>query len=765
MVNTPKLPWQHIHILGMGGTGLSAIARVLLDLGYRVSGCDRQDNSVLRALAQQGARVMVGHDPGHLEDVDVLLVTSAAPEDHPEVVAARERGIPVLKRRDFLPYVLAGRQVVAVAGTHGKTTTTAMIVHMLRELGREVGYIIGSVVPRWGNAAAGSDSVFVIEADEYDYMFWGLTPTVAVVTNVEWDHVDCFPTREAYIDAFVTFAGQAQSVVACADDAGARLVAQRSQANVITYGFALDARWRPAYTAVTSAGGWQFIPVRDGVPVAETVVLQVPGRHNVLNALAALAALDAIGVRVEQAAPHLASYQGAGRRFEIKGEVNGVVVVDDYAHHPTEVRATLAAAREMYPRRRVWAIFQPHTYSRTRALLPQWREAFADADEVAVMEIYAARETDTLGLSGEAVAEAIHHPRVRFTGDVMDTVSYVRARVRPGDVVITLGAGTSVKVAEALVRHTPVWRDRLSVWRKVLEGDFVAENVPLAPYTTFRIGGPADVLAVPTHRERFVALMRSAAEMGIPFLVLGGGSNVLIPDEGIRGLVIINRCRSFEVIPGEGEWVYVRVDAGVSLAGLARETVRQGLDGLTWAVSIPGTVGGAVVGNAGAHGGSMAEVVEWVHVLQEDGQVVRVPGEALAYGYRTSTLKEARQQGKAFPVVVDVMLRLRRGDARLLRQQADAFLDHRRRTQPTESSVGSIFRNPPGDYAGRLIEAAGLKGVRVGDVAVSTVHANFIVNLGNGRAADVRALMRIIQERVRQQFGVHLEPEILILKG
>ncbi len=764
-MNTRGLPWHHIHILGMGGTGLSAIARVLLEQGYRVSGCDRQDGALLRDLARLGAQVMVGHDPAHVRDADALLVTSAAPTDHPEVTAARAQGIPVLKRREFLPYVLAGREVVAVAGTHGKTTTTAMVVHMLRSMGREVGYIIGSVVPRWGNAAAGSDPVFVIEADEYDYMFWGLTPLVAVVTNVEWDHVDCFPTREAYVDAFVTFAGRAESLVVCADDAGARVVGVRSGVKAITYGFSPDARWRPVGAEVSPSGRWQFVPEQDGRPVAEPVVLQVPGRHNVLNALAALAVVDVLGVDVARAARHLASYQGAGRRFEVKGEVGGVVVVDDYAHHPTEVQATLAAAREMYPERRIWAVFQPHTYSRTRALLAQWGGAFSEADAVAVMEIYAAREVDTLGLSGEKVAQSLRHPRVQYTGGVEETVAYLQAHVRSGDVVLTLGAGTSVKVADALVDRLRQRHDALRVWQQILGDDLLAEQVPLAPYTTFRIGGPADVLAVPTRTERFVALARSAAERGVPFLVLGGGSNVLLPDEGIRGLVIVNRCRTFEVLSEEDEWVYVRADAGVSLAGLAREAVRRGWDGLTWAVSIPGTVGGAVVGNAGAHGGSMADVVAWVRLLQGDGRVVRVAGQDLGYGYRTSVLKEARRRGEMFPLVVDVALRLRRGDARQLREQADEYLAHRRRTQPTESSVGSIFRNPPGDYAGRLIEAAGLKGTRVGDVAVSTVHANFIVNLGNGRAADVRALIRLIQERVQKQFGVHLELEILIVGG
>ena len=444
--------WKRVHIMGMGGTGLSAIARVLLEQGVEVSGCDRQMGALLEEVGRQGARVYVGHDPDHVTDAEALLVTSAVPLDHPEVEAARERGVPVFRRRDFLPHLLAGRQVIGVAGTHGKTTTTGMLVHMLRSEGIPVGYIVGSPLPRWGNARAGENGHFIIEADEYDYMFWGLSPQVAVITNVEWDHVDLFPTEEAYRDAFVGYAQRAERVVACAEDPGAMEVAQRSGRPVVTYGVRADADWRAEVAGLDSRGRIRFQPVRAGTRVGPVLTLEVPGYHNVLNALAALAALDAAGFSPESLSTHLRTYRGADRRFQHVGQVGGVVIIDDYAHHPTEVRATLAALRQLYPRARVWAVFQPHTYTRTRALLDRWTEAFADADHVAVMDIYAARERDTLGLSGEGVAQALAHPRGHYTGDVASTVAFLAEHVRPGDVVITLGAGTSVHVARNLLQ-------------------------------------------------------------------------------------------------------------------------------------------------------------------------------------------------------------------------------------------------------------------------------------------------------------------------
>ncbi len=298
-------------------------------------------------------------------------------------------------------------------------------------------------------------------------------------------------------------------------------------------------------------------------------------------------------------------------------------------------------------------------------------------------------------------------------------------------------------------------------WQQLLGDDLLAEDVPLAPYTSFRVGGPAEVLAMPSRREHLIALLLDAHRAGIPITLLGGASNVLVPDEGVRGLVVINRCRGYRVEPAPRPHVWV--ESGMSLAGLARALIREGWDGLTWAVSIPGTVGGAVVGNAGAHGGDIASVLEEVTLLEADGRVHRVPGAALELAYRTSRLKRARRAGRPFPVVLDARLRVWPGDPDRLRAVADAHLAYRRRTQPGEPSVGSVFRNPPGDYAGRLIEAAGLKGYRLGNVAVSPVHANFIVNLGGGRAAEVLALMRLIQERVATRFGVHLEPEIIVL--
>lgn len=304
------------------------------------------------------------------------------------------------------------------------------------------------------------------------------------------------------------------------------------------------------------------------------------------------------------------------------------------------------------------------------------------------------------------------------------------------------------------------WRAR---WATRLQDSYLETGAPLASHTTLRVGGPADLLATVHSVDDLVLVVREAWDQGVEVVILGGGSNVLVADEGIRGVVVINRCRRWRIFTGDDGKPRAWAASGVPLAGLARTLVRRGLDGLTWAVHIPGTVGGAVVGNAGAHGGCIATVIEVATVLMPDGRVYDLSPDELAYGYRTSCLKQAIAAGGPAPVVLAATFRLEPKSRQQLEAEAEGFLAYRRRTQPAEPSVGSIFRNPPGDFAGRLIEAAGLKGVRLGGAQVSPVHANFIVNTGGATARDIEALMRHVREHVYAQFGVWLVPEIVFL--
>jgi UDP-N-acetylmuramate--alanine ligase len=446
-----------IHLIGIGGTGLSAIARVLLEMGYAVTGSDRAESSFTRDLAREGATIYIGHRPENIGQAELVVRSSAIPDDNPEVAAARLAGIPVLKRSDFMGFLMQGKQGIAVAGTHGKTTTTAMIAWMLSELNQDPSFIAGGVLSNLGiNARAGKGETFVIEADEYDRMFLGLQPTIQVVTNVEHDHPDCYPTpadiKAAFMD-FIRLLPADGVLIACCDDPGAfslLAAAKKMKKSTICYGLQpTDADGFPVNAHVRTLepnrqGGFTFTASVLETPV--TVVLQVPGRHNVSNALASLAVARTLGLDLGQAAVALGQFTGTGRRFEVRGEVAGVTVIDDYAHHPTEIRATLSAARSRYPSRRIWAVWQPHTYSRTRTLLEDFVRSFGDADRVIITEVYAAREPHQ-DFSARQLVEAMQHPAAQFIPGLQEVSHYLLSNLRPGDVLLVLSAGDADQVS------------------------------------------------------------------------------------------------------------------------------------------------------------------------------------------------------------------------------------------------------------------------------------------------------------------------------
>jgi UDP-N-acetylmuramate--alanine ligase len=446
---------KHIHLIGIGGIGLSAIARILLARGYRVSGSDPAPSRLTDELVSAGAPIFSQHRAENLGDTDLVIVTSAASATNPELRAAEERGIPVVKRREFLKELTAGYRTIAVAGSHGKTTTTALIGLMLADAGLDPTMIVGGIVPELeSNARAGQGEYFAIEADEYDYAFSGLEPYIAVVTNVDYDHPDLFPTREKYQGAFAEFMRAVRgdgTLFVCGDDAGAiATVALASPtARVLKYGREDENDWRAVDVRTNEMGGSDFTILKMGHVVGR-VQTRIPGAHNVLNTLAAVGVADHAGVSVDDARMTLAKFRGVGRRFELCGEFGGVTIVDDYAHHPTEIRATLAAARASYPHHELWAVFQPHTFTRTRALLDDFANAFDSADHVIVTEVYAAREHDSLGVSGHDIVKRMKHRDAHFIPTLDETVDYLLNELKPSAVLVTLGAGNVNEVGQRI---------------------------------------------------------------------------------------------------------------------------------------------------------------------------------------------------------------------------------------------------------------------------------------------------------------------------
>jgi UDP-N-acetylmuramate--alanine ligase len=452
----------HVHLIGIGGSGISAIARVLIERGYIVSGSDQELSPLAIEIQAMGAKVCLGHQAENVVGADWVVRSSAIPDDNVEVEHALDVGIPVFKRADFLGKLIEDRFGIAIAGTHGKTTTTAMISWVLTAMGQDPSYIIGGISKNLANNAhAGKGNAFVIEADEYDHMFLGLHPEIAIVTSVEHDHPDCFPTAEDFFQAFVQFAHQLPEdglLLTCTDDTGAKKlheIATKDGIRALSYGLDLIEDWiSPLFSGsnleVDKMGNFHFDAHYEERYLAR-VSLGVPGLHNVRNALAALAVVCELNLPVEQAAQALGEYLGTGRRFETRGEFAGITIIDDYAHHPTEIRATLAAARNRYPDRQLWAVWQPHTYSRTRVFYQDFLTAFGEADHVLVTEIYASREPLNSDFSSQELVKAMKHPDVRFVEGNLQASDYLLSHLQEGDVLMVLSAGDGDQISQNIV--------------------------------------------------------------------------------------------------------------------------------------------------------------------------------------------------------------------------------------------------------------------------------------------------------------------------
>lgn len=441
-----------VHFVGIAGAGMSALAELFVLRGARVTGCDQHPENAAD-LARRGIAVQAGHSPEHVAGARALVVTSAMPKDHPELARARALGVPVIRRAEALGEVTAGTMLVGVAGTHGKSTTTVLTTEALAAAGLQPTGYVGARVSSWGgNVRAGGGQRFVVEADEYDRSFLALAPTVAVVTNLEADHMDIYADLDDLHRTFARYVRGARYVVLCADDPGANAIPTPPTAEVIRYGLSSpDARLR-AVDLRREGIGTRFGVEYDAKHLGE-VVLAVPGEHNVRNALAALAVGLGLGVTVPQMTPGLAAFTGVERRFQLLGEAGGALVVDDYAHHPTEVRATLQAARAAAPERRLVVAFQPHLFSRTRDLAREFGEALAGADVVYLLDIYPSREQPIAGVTSDLIAGAMRAlgRAPAWQGARGALADAVAGRVQPGDLVITMGAGDVTRCGPELL--------------------------------------------------------------------------------------------------------------------------------------------------------------------------------------------------------------------------------------------------------------------------------------------------------------------------
>jgi UDP-N-acetylmuramate--alanine ligase len=751
---------SRVHLLGIGGVGMAGLAVLLRARGFAVSGCDAADGPLLPWLRTQGVAVAAGHDPAHAAAADWFIRSTAVSARHPEVDAALRAGRPVFQRGATLARLLARGRSIVVAGAHGKTTTTGLIAQTLRDGGLDPTFCVGGVVPRLGGvAAAGAGAWTVAEGDESDGTLALYRCELGVILNIDFDHMEHFRDADDFRACFGRFAAQSQRVLYCADDpetAGLCGALPGARGFGCGAGAALQAR-----AVVADAEGIAFEAWEDGQRLG-TVRVATPGRHNVYNALAALGVARAAGLSFDAIRDALARAARPCRRFERVVDRPDVCVVSDYAHHPTEVRALIAAARAAFPGR-LRAVFQPHRYTRTLALGDAFPPAFAGVDELVLTPVYAASEAP---LEGGTVWDL--YARFRAAGWTAVSVaesldqawSYVRASTGPGDTWLVVGAGDVERLAHAAqaawAAHAPAppaigWLAEL--YALGLADTRLHPDEPLGAKTTWKVGGVADVYAEVRSESDLRRLLGWAQAAGAPVTMVGTGSNMLVSDLGVRGLVLRLTGGAFRAIrPVEGG---LAAGAGCSNRMFLATAERRGLSGLEFLEGIPGSIGGALRMNAGAWGGEVGPRVLWVRALRADGGEVLLSREALAFGYRSCP-------ALAGLVVVEAAFALDAVDPATVRERRRAIAE--RRTWWKEiRSAGSVFRNPPGGAAGAWIDAAGLKGYRIGGARIYERHGNVVATQPGARAADVRALMEHARAVVRRVRGVELEPEVRIV--
>jgi UDP-N-acetylmuramate--alanine ligase len=755
----------NIHFVGIGGTGMCGIAEVLFNLGYTVSGSDIKKSSVTQRLVDLGMRVEIGHKRENIKQADVVVVSSAIDRSNSEVDEAYLNRIPVIPRAEMLAELMRFRFGIAVAGTHGKTTTTSLTVSMLAEGGLDPTYVIGGRLNSAGvNAKLGLGNYLVAEADESDASFLYLQPMMAIVTNIDQDHMATYQNNYQRLkDTFIEFLHHLPFyglAVLCIDDQGVREVLPEISKPVTTYGVHPDADVR-AENIRQEGMHTSFDVIRKDNDNKLSVTLNMPGWHNMLNSLAAIAVATKLEVADEAIVKSLAAFRGVGRRFQINGELplhNGkLTFVDDYGHHPRELAATLEALRQAWPDRRAVVVFQPHRYTRTRDLFEDFVQVLSTVDVLILMDVYSAGETIIPGADSRALSRAI---RVRGRVDPV----YVEGRevlatvlagiVKMGDVILTVGAGNVGQIAaelpESLAKALSALGDRNIV---ELKGRLL-RNEPLAKYTSWRVGGVADRLYLPFDKQDLCDFIKSLPE-DEPVFWMGLGSNLLVRDGGIRGTVINTKGRLKAMYINDDGSVYV--EAGVPCAHVARFCVDQGLAGAEFLAGIPGTIGGALKMNAGAFGGETWRIVKSVEMLSANGDVIeREPGHFEIH-YRS-----VKNTGKEWFLSANLVLEP--GDSETSIQKIKALLETRAKTQPTnQPSCGSVFKNPEGDHAARLIEATKLKGYRIGGAQVSEKHANFIVNTGKATATDIENLIKYVKRKVQYIHGVELHTEVCMI--
>ncbi len=742
-----------IHLIGVAGAGMSGLARMLLEMGHRVSGCDRVTSTETERLQQAGLVFSCPHSAESVQDAEIIIYSSAIREENVALAAARKNGSLCLRRAECLAAILNNKKGIVVAGTHGKTTTSAMSAHLLREGRMRPCHYVGAEIPVLGaNAHWTQDSEYLVaEGDESDGTLVNYIPEHSIILNIEAEHLDFYRDLDHIKEVFHRLCRQTRGkLIYCKNDAGAHDVCSQYP-NTISYG------WQDAdYTATeltVKRGRTLYTINHKGEPLGR-VELGIPGRHNVLNSLAATALALELGCDFASITRGLVSFAGARRRFETKYLSRHYRIVDDYGHHPTEIAATLQTAQSLKPERLI-VLFQPHRYTRTQLLRDDFGKVLQNVDKLYVADVYPASEPPIPGISGQTIVDAVLEnapvdaaflPNLNLAHHTVGNV------LRPGDMFITLGAGN---VHEAGSKIAADLRILAEMQQECGEDINFRLYEPMSKHTTMGVGGEAQYWVEPNSFSKMQAVVNFFKDRNIPVHIIGRGSNVIVREGGIRGAVIHPTLGDFDKIEMQGRNIVA--GAGVKLKKLAAFAAQNGIAGFEWMDGIPGYVGGSLRMNAGAMGGDMWSVFRSAIALNEDGDIVEFEKENMkgAVYRRIPEFEHNMVMQATFCGTPD--------DPQAIGARMDASRNHRKTTQPLAPSAGCTFVNPEEIPAGKLIDELGLKGFSIGGAQVSEVHANFIINKGGAKATDITELIDYIRNKAKTERGITLKAEVQVI--
>ncbi len=744
----------HIHLIGVAGSGMSGLALLLLGMGHKVSGSDRVTTAETDRMQGVGLIFSSPHTAEAVTGADLVVYSSAIRPENPAYAESVRSAVPLLRRAECLAAILHTRKGLIISGTHGKTTTSSMTAHVLREAGQNPSHYVGAEIPILGaNAKWSEEGEFMVaEGDESDGTLALYQPEHAVILNIEAEHLDFYRDIDHICEVFAALADQTRGkLVYCAEDPVAHDVCSL-RGNAVSYG------WEDAdYTAIDIRdlkGSSAFTVVRRGETLGD-IELGIPGHHNILNALAPLAPPPCRAAEIPLVARALSTFAGAKRRFETKYLSANYRIVDDYGHHPSELAATLQTARSLKPQRLV-VLFQPHRYTRTRALAEDFGKVLQAADRVFISDVYPASEKPIEGISGQTLVDAMkRHGDVPSTylPDLQKAHHVVGNALQPGDLLITLGAGNVHEAGTRIAADLKILEEMCAL---APPGEIDAKLYePMSRHTTLLVGGPAQYWLEPHGFHGFAFLVEYCRGRGIPMRVVGRGSNLLVRDGGIRGAVIHPSGGAFSEIT-VGARNEITAGAGVRLQKVASFAGARGIGGFEWMEGIPGNVGGALRMNAGAMGAETFDQVVRVTFLDEDGVIRTRERDEITPSYRN--VPELRRN-----FALQAVFTGKPDTPANIKQRLDQSREIRKATQPVTASAGCTFKNPEEIPAGRLIDLLGLKGVTEGRAAVSEVHANFVVNQGGATAKEILQLIESIQHQAKTRHGVELKTEVKIL--